>query len=133
VFNDAQAALLGEVWLGAARQLKNVVLLTLELEWEARRWWMDAFLHGHLGRAGHLGHVSLNPDGALDIVNTPGSLEDEIGECSLTTRSNGRFSSTRELVAQFRQGVPTPKSFGFVPCDGWRLRWLGSSMFWTRN
>src|SRR5690348_17895238 len=37
-------------------------------------------LRGHLGRAGHLGHVSLNPDGLLDIVNTPGSLEDRSEE-----------------------------------------------------
>src|SRR5437899_1553689 len=29
VFNDAQAALLGEVWLGAAKNAKNAVLLTL--------------------------------------------------------------------------------------------------------
>jgi len=63
-------------------------------------------LRGHRDRAGHFGHVSLNPDGPLDIVRTPGSLEDAIGDCSLVTRSHGRFSTTLELVAQFRQGVP---------------------------
>ena len=61
-------------------------------------------LRGHLGRAGHLGHVSLDPDGARDIVNTPGSLEDAIGECTLPVRSGGTFASTRELVEACRKG-----------------------------
>jgi glucokinase len=63
-------------------------------------------LQGHIGRAGHLGHLSLNPDGPLDIASTPGSLEDAIGECTLAARCSGRFSTTRELVAAFRQGSP---------------------------
>ena len=61
-------------------------------------------LRGQLGRAGHLGHVSLDPDGALDIVNMPGSLEDAIGESTLSPRSGGRFEFTRELVEAFRKG-----------------------------
>jgi glucokinase len=51
-----------------------------------------------------LGHVSLNPEGAPDIANAPGSLEDAIGQHSLAARSAGRFVSTRELVEAFRQG-----------------------------
>ena len=61
-------------------------------------------LHGHIGRAGHLGHVSLEAEGAYDIVNTPGSLEDAIGEHNVMVRSNGEFASTRELVEAFRMG-----------------------------
>jgi len=55
-------------------------------------------LKGHIGRAGHLGHISLNPDGPPDIVGTPGSLEEMIGNCTLPARSAGRFTSTRQLV-----------------------------------
>src|SRR5436309_592664 len=75
VFNDAQAALLGEVWLGAAKGAKNVVLLTLGTGVGGAAMVDGRVLRGHLGRAGHLGHVSLNPDGPRDLVNTPGSLE----------------------------------------------------------
>jgi glucokinase len=53
-----------------------------------------------------LGHYCLNPDGPLDIVNTPGSLEAAIGEHSIQARTNGRFSSTRELVAAYESGSP---------------------------
>ena len=61
-------------------------------------------LRGHLGRAGHVGHISLNPEGAPDIVRTPGSLEEAIGDCSVRARSGGKYSTTRELVAAVRAG-----------------------------
>src|SRR6266571_5104002 len=110
VFNDAQAALLGEVWLGAAKGAVNVVLLTLGTGVGGAAMVDGRVLHGHLGRAGHLGHVSLNPDGVADIACTPGSLEDAIGECTLAARGAGRFSTTRELVAAFRQGSPEARA-----------------------
>jgi len=106
VFNDAQAALIGEVWLGAAQQARNVLLLTLGTGVGGAAMVDGRVLRGHLGRAGHFGHLSLNPDGAPDIARTPGSLEDAIGECTLSARSAGRFSTTRELVAACRENQP---------------------------
>ncbi len=103
VLNDAQAALLGEHWLGAARGCSNVVLLTLGTGVGGAAMVDGRILRGHIGRAGHLGHISLNPDGPLDIANTPGSLEDAISEHTLSARSNGHFVSTVELVAAVRQ------------------------------
>src|SRR3979411_1059621 len=88
VFNDARAALLGEVWLGAARGAANVVLLTLGTGVGGAAMVDGRVLRGHLSRAGHLGHVSLNPSGPPDITNTPGSLEDAIGEHNVARRSN---------------------------------------------
>jgi glucokinase len=104
VLNDARAALLGEIWLGAAKGATNVVLLTLGTGVGGAAMVDGQILRGHINRAGHLGHVSLDPNGALDITNTPGSLEDAIGECTLARRSGGRFNATRELVAAFRAG-----------------------------
>jgi glucokinase len=54
--------------------------------------------------AGHFGHVSLNPGGLADIVSTPGSLEDSIGDCTVKQRTDGRFESTTALVAAVRRG-----------------------------
>jgi glucokinase len=98
VLNDAHAALLGEVWRGAAAGFSNVVLLTLGTGVGGAILADGRLLKGHIGRAGHLGHVSLNPNGLPDIVGTPGSLEQMIGNCTLRDRSAGRFSSTRRLV-----------------------------------
>jgi glucokinase len=104
VLNDAQAALLGEVWRGAARGSKNVLLLTLGTGVGGAAMVDGRLLRGHLGRAGHFGHLSLNPGGPLDIVKTPGSLEDSIGDCTVKKRSGGRFDSTTALVAAAQRG-----------------------------
>jgi glucokinase len=104
VLNDAHAALLGEVWLGAARSMRDVVLLTLGTGVGGAVLSDGRLLRGHLGRAGHLGHISIHADGPPDIVNTPGSLEDAVGNHSLNARSGGRFQSTADLVAAVKAG-----------------------------
>src|SRR5689334_19593821 len=98
VLNDAHAALLGEVWLGAAKGFRNVILLTLGTGVGGAVLVEGRLIKGQIGRAGHLGHVSVNSNGAPDIVNTPGSLEQMIGNYNLAERSEGRFTSTRKLV-----------------------------------
>jgi glucokinase len=60
-------------------------------------------LEGHLGRAGHFGHITVDADGSRDIVNTPGSLEDAIGDCTIEQRSGGRFKSTLELIERLAE------------------------------
>jgi glucokinase len=104
VLNDAQAALLGEVWRGAAKGCQNAVLLTLGTGVGGAAMVDGHPLRGHIGRAGHFGHLSLDPEGPPDITGTPGSLEDLIGDATLLKRSGGRFTSTRDLVAASRRG-----------------------------
>lgn len=104
VLNDAQAALLGEIWLGAARDARNAILLTLGTGVGGGIVCDGHLLRGRIGRAGHLGHISLDVDGETDIVNTPGSLEEAIGDCSVEQRSGGLFYSTYDLVEAHRAG-----------------------------
>lgn len=99
VLNDAQAALLGEVWQGAARGASNVAMLTLGTGVGGALMVDGRLLKGHIGRAGHLGHIGLDLRGEKDITNVPGSLEEKIGNYSLVRRSDGRFKSTHDLVA----------------------------------
>ncbi len=99
VLNDAQAALLGESWLGAARGFENVIMLTLGTGVGGAAMVDGHLLRGHIGRAGHLGHTSLDIDGPPDVCGTPGSLEVAIGNCTIHDRTGGRFQSTHELVA----------------------------------
>jgi len=98
IINDAQAALLGEVWQGAARGATNAIMLTLGTGVGGAAMVDGQLLKGHLGRAGHLGHVTVDMDGAFDIVNTPGSLESQIGNYSINQRSDGAFQTTHELI-----------------------------------
>jgi glucokinase len=104
VLNDGQAALLGEVWQGAARGVQNAFMLTLGTGVGGAIYAGGHLLKGHIGRGGHLGHFCLNPDGPPDDSGMPGSLELAIGDLSVSTRSQGRFSSTKDLVNQVIAG-----------------------------
>jgi glucokinase len=98
VLNDAHAALLGEVWQGAATGAKDAILLTLGTGVGGAILSDGRLLKGSFGRAGHLGHISVTEGIEQSIFGTPGSLEAAIGNYTVGIRSNGRFSSTRELV-----------------------------------
>lgn len=104
VWNDAQAALLAETWCGAAAGCRNAVLLTLGTGVGGALLVDGHLLRGHLGRAGHLGHMTVDPDGPMDLANTPGAIEWAIGEYSVKERSGGRYASTRALVEAHRAG-----------------------------
>ena len=104
VINDAQAALLAEMWRGAATGKRDAILLTLGTGVGGAIACNGRLLTGQIGRAGHVGHISLNPAGSKDIVNTPGSLEDAIGGHTVSRRSNGRFASSEALVKAYRAG-----------------------------
>lgn len=104
VLNDAHAALLGEVWRGAAQGYRNAILLTLGTGVGGAVLVDGRLIKGQIGRAGHLGHVTVNSDGSPDIVNAPGSLEQMIGNYNVSERSGGRFTSTRLLVEAHLHG-----------------------------
>ena len=104
VLNDAHAALLGEAWVGAARGLRNVFMLTLGTGVGGAAMVDGHLLCGHLGRAGHLGHITLDQRAPLDDVGTPGSLEMAIGNKTVSARSQGRYTSTEALVRDARGG-----------------------------
>lgn len=98
VLNDAHAALMGEVWQGAARGSGNVILLTLGTGVGGAAMVDGHLLKGALGRAGHLGHLVLDTAAPPDICNTPGSLEWAIGNCTILERTQARFATTHELI-----------------------------------
>lgn len=104
VLNDANAALLGEVWLGSARGATNAILLTLGTGVGGAALVDGRLLRGHTGKAGHLGHVSLGPDLAPDICNCPGSLETALGNYNIAERTGGRFATTHDLIRAHEAG-----------------------------
>ena len=106
VLNDAKAALVAEAWIGAAIGTSNAFLLTLGTGVGGAAIVDGQLLHGALGRSGHLGHISLDPYGASDIVGTPGSLEDWIGGATLATRTKNRYADTEALVKASEKGDP---------------------------
>jgi len=107
VLNDAQAALLGEAWKGAAVGCPNAVLLTLGTGVGGAILSEGRLLSGHLGRAGHFGHLCLDPEGAPPPTTpVPGALETTIGNATVERRTGGRFRDTQALVEAHRAGDP---------------------------
>jgi len=92
------------MWLGAGRGCRDLVMLTLGTGVGGAILVDGRVLIGSTGRGGHLGHMTVNATGDKDIVNTPGSLEDAIGNCTVARRTGGRFTSTDALIAAHLQG-----------------------------
>jgi predicted NBD/HSP70 family sugar kinase/uncharacterized phosphosugar-binding protein len=104
VLNDAHAALVGEAWIGAAAGYRDAVLFTLGTGVGGAIMANGRLLRGHVGRAGHVGHICLDPDGAPTITGMPGGLEGAIGGCTVEERSQGRFRTTDALVRAHLDG-----------------------------
>lgn len=104
VLNDAHAALLGEVWTGAARGRRHVVMLTLGTGIGGAVLADGRLLRGAIGRAGHIGHLSLDPEGPVSITGMPGAIEVMFGDYTVAARTGGRFHDTAALVAAHRAG-----------------------------
>ncbi len=73
--NDANAAALGEKWMGVAREMEHLAFLTLGtgigggLVLNGRIW------HGAKGMAAELGHINVRPEGRLCNCGNRGCLE----------------------------------------------------------
>lgn len=102
--NDAHAALMGEIWQGAAKEKQDVVMLTLGTGVGGAIVSGGRLIQGHIGRAGHIGHVSCDMDGPPDICAMPGSIEYYIGNGYLEQRSGGHFQMTRDLLSAVKVG-----------------------------
>jgi glucokinase len=73
--NDANAAALGEKWMGAGREVDDLVLLTLGTGIGGGIVMGGRALHGFLGMAGELGHITVAPDGNPCGCGNRGCLE----------------------------------------------------------
>ncbi len=104
VLNDAHAALLAEARYGAAKGFRNAILLTLGTGVGGALMLDGKLFTGTIGRAGHVGHLSVTGDDERSIFGVPGTLERAMGNYSLAERTGGRFTSTRELVEAHRAG-----------------------------
>ncbi len=73
--NDANAAALGEMWVGAGRDVKDLILITLGTGIGGGIVIDGRVLHGHLGMAGEIGHMTIYPDGNPCGCGNCGCLE----------------------------------------------------------
>src|SRR5438270_1321278 len=73
--NDANAAALGEKWIGAGRDVDDLVLMTLGTGIGGGIISGGRVVHGYLGMAGELGHTTVAPTGNPCGCGNQGCLE----------------------------------------------------------
>lgn len=106
VINDAHAALIAESCFGAGRGCRHLVMLTLGTGIGGALLINGELHQGLMGRAGHLGHISMFENQHLDITQTPGSLEFALGNVYLSDRSYGKYKEAEQLIKDYRAGKP---------------------------
>ncbi len=89
--NDANAAAIGEQWLGAGRGINSMVLLTLGTGVGGGIILNNRIWQGADGMAGEIGHMTLIPDGRLCRCGNTGCLE--------------MYASARGIVQSYREAV----------------------------
>ncbi len=105
VLNDANASMVAESRIGAARGYEHAIMLTLGTGVGGSILIHGKLYTGHQQVGGHLGHLSIDMHNAFrSITGMPGSLEDAIGDSTVNARTGGRYASTSELVKAAADG-----------------------------
>lgn len=104
--NDANAAALGEHWLGAGRDVSSLCLLTLGtgvgggLVLDGRVW------RGFLGMAGEVGHINVAADGVPCGCGSRGCLETEASATAVVRKAKALATtgSSSALASAMQKG-----------------------------
>jgi glucokinase len=94
--NDARVAALGEQWLGAARGVPNMAMLTLGTGIGGGIVLGGKIWHGMNGMAGEFGHVTVEPEGYPCACGSRGCSE--------------RYASASALLRMAREAVASGKA-----------------------
>jgi glucokinase len=86
--NDANAAALGEKWMGAGRDVDDLVLLTLGTGIGGGIIADGRVIHGYLGMAGELGHITVAPNGNPCGCGNQGCLEKHASATAITAMAS---------------------------------------------
>ena len=105
--NDANAAALGEQWMGAGRGVDDLVLLTLGTGIGGGIVSCGKIIRGFVGMAGELGHVTVVPNGNPCGCGNRGCLEKHASATAVTAMARlmqlGQDLSARDVYDIARQ------------------------------
>lgn len=98
--NDANCAGLGEAWLGAGRNFQDLIMLTLGTGVGGAVILNGKLFTGHLGGAGELGLITLNPDGPPCNSGNQGSLEQYVSVRAIRRQTGKEPALLGKLAAE---------------------------------
>lgn len=106
--NDANAAALGEKWMGAGRDVDDLVLLTLGTGLGGGIIIGGRILHGYMGMAGELGHITISPNGNPCGCGNCGCLEKHASATAISAMSQllfpGSHMTSEEVYNKAKEG-----------------------------
>ncbi|MBL8295792.1 MAG: ROK family protein [Bryobacterales bacterium] len=106
--NDANAAALGEKWMGAGKDVDDLVLLTLGTGIGGGVIIGGQVLHGFVGMAGELGHITVVPNGNPCGCGNVGCLEKHASATAIESMANllalGDHVTAREVYELAKGG-----------------------------
>lgn len=101
VTNDANAAAIGEMTYGAAKGMKDFIMITLGTGLGSGIVVNGQLVYGHDGFAGELGHVVIEPEGRLCGCGRKGCLETYVSATGIT-RTMAELLSTQSTQSKLR-------------------------------
>ncbi len=101
--NDANAAALGEKWLGAGRDVQTMIMLTLGTGVGGGIVMDGEIWHGMSGMAGELGHITVYPDGHICGCGNHGCLEQYASATAITRMAKEAIASGEAASLQMIQ------------------------------
>lgn len=108
--NDANAAALGEKWMGAGLHVDDMVLLTLGTGVGGGVILGGKIWHGFMGMGGEIGHITVNPTGNPCGCGNVGCLEKHASASALRAMADlmfpGEDLDARQLNERASQGDP---------------------------
>lgn len=117
--NDANAAALGEKWMGAGKDVGNLILLTLGTGIGGGIIIDGKILHGFLGMAGEFGHMTVFPDGNPCGCGNCGCLEKHASATAIAAM--GR-------MMHFGRDTTSATVYDLALAGNQRAKWVFESM-----
>jgi len=108
VDNDVNAAVLGEMWLGAGRNYRNILMMTIGTGVGGAVVADGKLIRGSSWSAGEIGHMILYPEGKQCNCGQKGCLEQYISGTALYRRYNElskdlKIGNARQVFELYRQ------------------------------
>ncbi|RSK28875.1 ROK family protein [Bacillus sp. HMF5848] len=112
VDNDANVALLGELWLGPQHHFKNAIMLTLGTGVGGANIINGQLVTGAHCQSGEWGHVVLVPNGHPCNCGKKGCIEQYLSGTALVRQANEAVNQANALVRQANEAVgPTSTQY----------------------
>ena len=124
--NDANAAALGETWIGAGRDVEDLVLLTLGTGIGGGIVSCGRIIRGHVGMAGELGHITVNPTGNPCGCGNQGCLEKHASATAVTAMAEMLHLGNELTSRQVFELAQQPGEAGDKAREIWRV--VGESL-----